>query len=85
MNTKIKAKDVKWIVNDNSELGVMINGQAFFLYKGESLVYETGKHDDGTTMKYRPVKKREFGECCHPIDGPVATNDSDDWKDLPVA
>jgi hypothetical protein len=49
--------DVKWIVNDNSELGVMIGERCFFLYKGYS--YCGGD-------KYREVFKREFGECCHP-------------------
>lgn len=58
---------VKWIVNDIGELGVEIHGQSFFLYKGESLVYDDGKHDDGAAMMVRYVGKREFGECCHPM------------------
>ncbi len=88
--TKLKEEDVQWIVNDLAELGVMINGQAFFLYKGESLVYESARHDDGKPMYYRPVGKREFGECCHPINqqnykaGTVSLNDSDAWKLLPA-
>lgn len=55
----------EWIVNDLGELGVLVEGRAFFLYKGESLEY-CGKHDDGTPMLYRPVGKREFGEVCVP-------------------
>ena len=76
--------DVEWVVNDNAELGVRIRGQCFFLYKGNSLVYETAKHDDGTPMFVRTVGKREFGECCHPINysdpsriGTVSLSDSD--------
>jgi hypothetical protein len=41
-------------------------------------------------MMYRPVFKREFGECCHPINyedprmiGKVSLDDSDDWKPIP--
>jgi hypothetical protein len=60
MNTKINAKDVEWIVNQNGELGVKIEDQFFFLYKGESLEYLEGDDD----MLYAPVRKREFGECC---------------------
>lgn len=89
----LAAEDVQWIVNDIAELGVMIRGQAFFLYKGESLVYEDPTHeDDGRTMMFRPVFKREFGECCHPINysdpsrfGTVSLGDSDAWKPLPPA
>lgn len=62
---KLKDKDVKWIVNELSELGVEINGQRFFLYKGRSICYSPAE------LKSRPVFKREFGECCHPrcVDG----------------
>lgn len=56
----------QWIVNDLGELGVMVEGHAYFLYKGYSLAYPTGLHDDGTPMLYRMVGKREFGEVCHP-------------------
>lgn len=52
-------KDVEWIVNDMGELGVKINDQFFFLYKGYS--YRDGK-------KWRHVFKREFGEICYPWD-----------------
>jgi hypothetical protein len=57
----------KWIVNDIGELGVELNGRCFFLYKGDNLEYEEGKHDDGSTMLYRKVGKREFGSVCHPF------------------
>lgn len=56
-----------WIVNDMGELGVMVEGRAFFLYKGDNIVYEDGKHDDGTPILYRMVGKREFGETCQPL------------------
>lgn len=93
----LSADDVQWIVNDNSELGVMIRGQCFFLYKGDSLVYEDAKHDDGSPMFIRTVGKREFGECCHPIGddisacgyqhrwGEVSLGDSDRWQPMPAA
>lgn len=63
----LHADQVEWVVNDNAELGVKIGDQFFWLYKGRSLVYETGKHDDDTPMMWRPIGKREFGECCYPI------------------
>jgi len=59
--------DVKWIVNDLGELGVQIGGRCFFIYKGDSLEYPEGKHDDGTPMLYRIVGKAEFGETCWPM------------------
>lgn len=55
-----------WIVNDNGELGVVVNERAFFLYKGDNLEYESGNHDDGIPILARRVGKREFGEICHP-------------------
>jgi Lar family restriction alleviation protein len=46
----------------------------------------------GDPMKWRPVFKREFGECAHPINyadltriGTVSYSDSDDWADIPAA
>lgn len=46
----------------------------------------------GDRMKWRPVFKREFGECAHPINyenpelvGTVSLDDSDDWQYLPAA
>lgn len=59
--------DVQWVVNDSYELGVKIGNQFFWLYKGETLIYTDGKHDDGTPMRWRLVGKREFGETCNPF------------------
>lgn len=67
MTTTLSADDVQWVVNDLAELGVKIGDRFFFLYKGDSLEYPSGKHDDGTPMRWRPVGKREFGETCHPV------------------
>lgn len=50
-----------WIINDLGELGVFANGKAHFLYKGDCLRYSPGD------VKYRRVRKREFGECQHSI------------------
>jgi hypothetical protein len=93
---KLTAEQVEWVVNDIAELGVKIGNQFFFLYKGGSLVYEDSKHDNGAPMRWRPVFKREFGECCHPVNygdlracgydhriGTVDPGDSDEWQDLP--
>lgn len=88
---KLRESDVQWIVNSLGELGVMIHGQAFFLYKGESLQYDDPSDEtDGPLLMYRPVFKREFGECCHPINyadpakiGTVSLSDSDEWRPLP--
>lgn len=81
--------DVEWVTNDNAELGVKIGNQFFFLYKGQSIVYESGAHDNGEPMQWRHVFKREFGECCNPINysdptkgGTVSLSDSDEWKPL---
>lgn len=63
----LSADDVQWVVNDNAELGVKIGEQFFFLYKGESLVYQDARHDDNAPMMWRCVGKREFGECCYPV------------------
>ena len=91
-NGHLTEDDVEWVVNDNAELGVKIGAQFFFLYKGESLVYRDVLHDDGRPMQWRPVKKREFGECCHPINhadptriGTVSLEDSDCWRPLPAS
>ena len=87
---ELTADDVEWVVNDSAELGVKIGNQFFFCYKGRSLIYEEGTHDDGKPMMWRPVFKREFGECVHPVNytdprkiGTVSLDDSDDWKPLP--
>lgn len=62
----MSAMEPMWIVNDNGELGVKIGDRFFFLYKGESLEYKDGKHDDGTPVMWRIVGKREFGETVWP-------------------
>lgn len=84
------AEEVVWVTNDNAELGVRIGDQCFFLYKGRSLIYEDGLHDDGSPMHVRPVFKREFGECAHPLNriregliGTVSLDDSDEWEEMP--
>lgn len=97
---RLSAEDVQWVTNDIAELGVKIGNQFFFLYKGESLVYGAldsdptipPVHDDGTPMHWRPIYKREFGECVHPINyenpkliGKVSLDDSDQWEVLPAA
>jgi len=72
----IRENAVEWVVNDLGELGVCVNGQYFFLYKGASLQYGKDSdcrrhgvavHDDGTPMMVRMVGKREFGETCQPL------------------
>lgn len=55
-----------WIVNDLGELGVMVDGVPYFLYKGGNIIYGDPKHEDGSPMLYRIVGKREFGETCWP-------------------
>ena len=92
----LKAKDVVWVVNDLAELGVKLGNQFFWLYKGDSLVYDTGTHDTGRPMRWRKVKKREFGESClpHGFDrlqhrrapsGEVDyTDPAEEWTDLPA-
>lgn len=88
---KLSTKQVEWVVNDNAELGVKIGNQFFWLYKGRSISYADAQHDEGGSMFWRPVGKREFGECAHPINrdnpalwGTVSLADSDDWKFLPT-
>lgn len=58
---KPKIRKVEWIINNQGELGVLVEGVPYFLYKGGSFVYE-----DVSNMKYRLVGKREFGETCGP-------------------
>lgn len=61
-NIKLKEDEVKWIVNIQGELGVRIGTKNFYLYKGESTVYETA-----INQPWRLVEKREFGETCKPL------------------
>ena len=57
-----------WVVNDMGELGVEINGQVLFCYKGESLSYANCPfYEDGSPILYRKVGKREFGETVWPL------------------
>lgn len=69
--------NIQWIVNDHGELGVLINNEAHFMYKGEAFQYSDA-HD--SPKHYRPVSKREFGESGPTIDPQV---DAHDWIELP--
>lgn len=60
---RLKDEDVRWIMNDLGELGVLIGTQTFFLYKGDSLVY-SGKFEGHGGVYFRFVGKHEFGETC---------------------
>lgn len=84
----LKPEDVEWVTNSYGELGVKIGDQFFFMYKGYSLVYKP-KDAEESPMYWRPIFKREFGECVHPINykdprkiGTVSLDDSDEWKPL---
>lgn len=88
----VKQDEIVWIVNDNAELGVQVNGTYYFLYKGDSIIYKDAKHDDGKQMYIRTVGKREFGESCHPINrdvyseyGTVSLDDCDRWEEMPIS
>jgi hypothetical protein len=76
--------DVKWIVNDMGELGVKIDDNFFFLYKGESFSYPDNKHDDGEPIMWRPVGKREFGETCWPVAWVVQGRSEERYSKMPV-
>ena len=93
----IESDDVCWVVNTLGELGVEIQGQVFFLYKGYSLQYEDVDVDgEGSPLMYRSVGKRKFGEVCHPFDWwqrchrcgdcnyPDGYPEGVGWKPLPV-
>lgn len=69
--------NLQWIVNDAGELGMLINGQAYFMYKGQPFQYQ--QDADGPTH-YRPVEKREFGESGPKVDPQF---DAHDWIELP--
>ncbi len=62
----IQDDNVKWIVNSFGELGVQVGNQKFFMYKGESLQYPTGRDDEGNEILFRRIGKREFGETIWP-------------------
>lgn len=87
---------VEWVVNSLGELGVKVGDDFQWLYKGHSLRYEDPTHTDvgdkreSQPMLWRLVGKREFGECCHPVNyddptkwGTVDVNDGLDWKPIP--
>lgn len=91
-------RDVEWVVNSLGELGVKVGDDFQWLYKGHSLRYEDPTHTDeddarkGQPMLWRHVGKREFGECCHPVNyadptrwGTVDVNDGLDWKPIPAS
>lgn len=61
MTNKLTEKDVVWVVNEYHEVGVLINGQAFFMYKGESIEYKS-RPGEPSMLKLRKVGKRECGE-----------------------
>ena len=82
--------EVEWVVNSLGELGVKVNNEYYFLYKGRSIIYKNIKDEDNKLMHVRTVGKREFGECCHPINykdptrfGTVSLDDCDRWIKLP--
>lgn len=82
---------VEWVVNSAAELGVKVDGVYYFLYKGESLVYNNDLGKEVENLMVRTVGKREFGECCHPINydnpeliGTVNIDDCDRWVKLPL-
>jgi len=57
--------DVEWVVNSIAELGVRVGDKFYWLYKYETpIVYEPDDNDP--PMFWRPIYKREFGECVHP-------------------
>jgi len=83
---------VEWVVNDLAELGVKVGADYHFLYKGDSIIYKDNTHDNGNAMYVRTVGKREFGECCYPINykdptkkGTVSLDDCDRWEKLPAS
>lgn len=80
----MQPEKVLWVVNGLGELGVRIQNENFFLYKGGSLSYSFNDYDltynfNEDTLEgiyynvlsnmWRHVGKREFGECCHPVEG----------------
>jgi hypothetical protein len=67
VNMRLTPAQVNWVVNSLGELGVEIEGQYFFLYKGKSIEYEQPENLSGIPLKVRRVGKREFGETCAPL------------------
>lgn len=62
----IPAEEVLWVVNDLGELGVRIGRTSYFLWCGKSFVYKD-THEDGQVMQQRLIRRREFGDACHPL------------------
>jgi hypothetical protein len=62
----IKSSDVRWIVNNLGELGVEVEGQAFFCCNGKSTEYDEAYHEDGSPILVREIGKKEFGETVWP-------------------
>lgn len=63
-----KEKEVQWVVNELGELGVRIDGRSFFMWRGESLVYES---EPDSPKQQRLIGKWEFGERCRPLHLPL--------------
>lgn len=92
----MKNIEPEWIVNSMGELGVKINERFFFLYKGRSIEYDANDMEEGEDpIKYRPVRKREFGESCIPekyvaagyCSVPIGVDfvaETSGWEDLPL-
>ena len=55
----ITADDIKWIVTESGDLGVLIGGKVFTMYKGHSLLCQP--------LSYREIGKREFDESVKPL------------------
>jgi hypothetical protein len=81
MKERLLEEDVEWVVNSIGELGVKVNDQLFFMYKGRSLCY-----DGDPTMYYRLVGKREFGETVRvDLPSPIIVDPTDPygWRRVP--
>lgn len=81
-----------WIVNDAGEIGVLVHGRPYFLYKGEAFQY-SGTAGGGNATRYRRVQKRECGESLRVPSIPVdaadvhdygAEEDGEGWHDIPA-
>lgn len=58
-----KKHKVRWVVNADGELGVLVENdpRPYYCYKGESIQYQSDE-ERVEPLIYRPVGKREFGE-----------------------
>lgn len=91
VETMLKPEAVQWVVNDSAELGVKIGDQFFWFYRGSSLIYASGVHDNGLTMHWRLAGCHEFGPACRPTRFyepgstiPDQYRDGDGWMPLPA-